>query len=284
MFCALKFLMILIAAGSTRAAAVDSIENTFNCYLDYLKRQGLLENDFKSELFNGEAELCDTVLSTTTAAVYSALLDEFRQIDAFENSSECIVETLRKAKWSDLDIKEQVYEFIDSLSAEEKKTKISEIKKRQENISSEAIISCMAEKEFGELFDQIFYKDEQEDFVLDYCARSYVFDNKLVDSTVYEISMNPRNIITKNIKCDHIIAKNFKAAEEELREHLLKEVGENSGKVDCLIKKYHEHRYFNKTLAIELLGELNISDGRKAIEKENFIKFMIEVTKNLGQC
>lgn len=281
---ALNILLVLTVAGFVQAAAVESMENTFNCYADYLKRQGLLDNNFKSEPFNGEAELCNIVLSTTTAGIYSALLEEFVKVGEFNGSAECIVETLKKAKWSDLDIKEQVFHFMKSLSDEEKEIKIRELKKLQENISSDAIISCMAEKEFGELFDQIFNKDEQEDFVGDFCARAYVVGNQLLDTNVYKIIMNPKNLITKDINCNEIMKKNFEAAEIELREHLLKDVGENSGKVDCLIDQYHRHRYFNKTLTIELLGELNISNQQKSIERENFINFMVEVTKKLSEC
>lgn len=284
MWSEVNFLLILIVARLVQAAEVESMENTFNCYAEYLKRHGLLGSDYKSDPFNGEAELCDIVLSSTTAGVYSALLEEFSQVDEFKSSAECIVEGLRKAKWSDLDIKEQVYEFMDTLSAEEKAAKIQELKLLQGRISSEAIISCMADKEFGELFEQIFRKDEQEDFGGDYCARAYVVDNQLVDTNIYKIELNPKNLKTQEIQCGEIIYKNFKAAEEELREHLLKDVGENSEKVECFIKQYHQHRYFNKTLAIELLGEINISNDRKLIEKESFIKFMIEVTKTLSKC
>lgn len=280
----LDFLVFVVIASSARAAKVDSMENTFNCYTDYLKRHGLLESNFQSEPFNGESILCEVVLSTTVEGVYSALRDEFSKTEELKDAASCIVENLKAAKWSDLDIKEQIYEFSDLLSDEEKHEKIRELKKLQGKISGDAIVACMAEKEFGELFDQIFHKDDQEDFVGDYCARRFAIVNNLVDVNVYNVSLNPKNLKTEDINCDVINSQHFAEAERELREHLLKDIGENAHKVDCLISKYHDNHYFNKSLAVALLGELNVSGDQKTRERNNFIAIMIKITKNLSEC
>lgn len=267
------------------AAEVDSIENTFNCYADYLKRHGVLEEKFVSEPFNGESLLCETVLSTTVAGVYSTLLEEFRMSEQLNSSADCIVENLKQAKWSDLDIKEQVYVFSEAMSEAEKDQKIHELQRLQATISSSAVISCMAEKEFGELFEQVFSKEEEhEDFEADYCARSYAIENKIIDTAIYAVNPNPNNIDTKAVQCREIVEKNFKEAEDELRVHLLKDIGENAHRVDCLIKKYHDNHYFNKTLAVELLGELKITDDQKKAEKKKFIDNMTKITMSLAEC
>lgn len=106
-----KVVLVLISALNVLGAELESMENTFNCYSDYLKRHGVLEPHFQNEPFNGESQLCEAVLSTTVAEVYRNLLKEFKRNDQLHDSAECIVEELRKAKWSDLDIKEQVGRF-----------------------------------------------------------------------------------------------------------------------------------------------------------------------------
>lgn len=281
----IDFLVIFVVISSVKSAEVDSMENTFNCYTDYLKRHGVLETSFKSEPFNGESMLCEVVLSTTVDGVYSALFDEFNKTEEFdETAATCIVDNLKKAKWSDLDIKEQVFEFSELLNDEEKIEKIRELKQLQGKISSEAIVSCLATQQFGELFDDIFHKDDEVDFVGDYCARMYALDNKLIDTNIHHINPNPNGLITNEIKCDVINKQHFDEAEIELRQHLLKDIHENDAKVDCLIRKYHENHYFNKTLAVELLGELSISDDQKKIERSKFIDSMINITKTLSEC
>lgn len=279
-----KVLGFLIFVCAVQSADVETMENTFNCYSDYLKRHGLLEGDFKTEPFNGESYLCEAVLSTTVEGIYKSLREEFTKMTDFKDAAECIVETLKRAKWSDLDIKEQVIETSSSLSDKEKEEKIRILKNIQNRISNEAIVTCMGEKEFGELFDQIFSKDEQEDYVGDYCARRYAIDNNLLDPVLYHVIPNPNKIITSDIDCNIINQHHLAQAELELRQHLLKDIGEDVEKADCLIKKYHDNHYFNKTLAIALLGELNITEEQRMVERDRFIRSMEKITKELAEC
>jgi hypothetical protein len=281
----LYIFVIFILASLAQGAEVETIENTFNCYADYLKRHGMLEQNYKSEPFNGESFLCDVVLSTTVEGIYSGLLEEFSLIEDLRDSSQCIVDNLRKAKWSDIDIKEQVYEVSEALSDAEKEEKIKELKVLQNQISSDAIVNCMAAREFGGLFDQIYTKDDQEeDFVGDYCARAYAVEKKIIDTNLYQVNINPKDLITKDIGCSAINQQHFSDAEEELRQHLLKDIEIDDKKVKCLIAKYHENHYFNNTLAIAILSELNISDVQKENERNKFIQSMISITRVLSEC
>lgn len=281
----LGFFVVMTICASIRSAEVESIENSFNCYADYLKRHGMLEESFQSEPFNGESILCEAVLSKTVEGVYAGLLEEFKKNDELKVAAECVVENLKEAKWSDLDIKEQLLVFTSSLSENEKDKQMFELEAQQSKISNAAVVSCMAEKEFGEMFDEIFNKeDDQVDHASDYCARTYIIDNNLIDNSVYHVDPNPKHIDVKNIPCEDIVKKNFEVAEEELKQHLLKDLGENDHKVDCLIKKYHDNHYFNKTLIVALLGELKISDDQKNVEKEKFIESMIKITMSLEEC
>lgn len=269
-----------------------SMENTFNCYTDYLKRQRVLDDNFESSPFEGESFLCDMILATTVNRVYEELFHEF-SIDArFGEAASCIVESLKNSKWSDLDIKEQVYEVSDLLTQPEKEHKIQEIKRTQEKISSEAILSCLSEKEFGELFNSIITNsttqdDEEEnkneeDLVGDYCARIYGVEKGLIKD--YKIDVNPSGLITTYIKCDIVNQKHFDDAESELRNHLLKDVGIPEGKVECYMARYHDNKYFEKTLAIALLGELNLNDEQEKLERKQFIDTMVNITRVIAEC
>ncbi|CRL07703.1 CLUMA_CG020657, isoform A [Clunio marinus] len=280
----LDFVLIVITVSTVQSASVESMENTFNCYADYLKRHGLLEPSLQFEPFNGESFLCETVLSATVEGVYSGLYDEFSKREDLKDAAMCIVNTLKELKWSDLDIKEQIYLISDGLTGEEKDMKIQELKKVQARISGNAIVSCLADKEFSELFNQIYAKDDQEDDVSDYCARKYAIESNLIDRNVYHISLNPKNISVNGIECDIINKQHFDDAEEELRQHLLRDFKEDRQKVDCLIKKYHENRYFDKTLSIALLSELDITEQQKEVERKRFIENMTVITKNLAEC
>lgn len=270
-----------------------SMENTFNCYADYLKRHGVLDEGFESSPFDGESFLCEMILQTTVNRVYEELYHEFSINENFKDAAGCIVESLKSSKWSDLDIKEQVYEVSNLLTQPEKEQKIREIKRLQEKISGNAILQCLSEKEFGELFNTIISnstheEDEEdksdEDLVGDYCARKYGIDNKLIDSNEYQINVNPTNIITTYVQCDVVNQKHFDDAEEELRNHLLTNVGIGEEKVDCYMQKYHDNHYFDKILTIALLGELNLDETQKQREKKKFIETMVNITRVIADC
>lgn len=269
-----------------RTEEVITVDNTFNCYTDYLKNHGFLESHLKTEPFKGEKYLCEMILATTVDRVYEELYNEFSQNENFKHAAGCIVESLRDSKWSDLDIKEQIYEATDLLTPPEKELKIREIKHLQEKISSNSILTCLSNMEFGELFDLIISNSTQdeEDLVGDYCARKYGVDHNLIDIDEYAINLNPTNMITEYIQCDVVNNKHFDDAEIELRNHLLKDVGATKEKVDCYIGKYHDNHYFNRTLAIALLGELNLTDEQKQREKKKFVDTMVNITRIISEC
>lgn len=262
------------------------LSNTYNCYTDYLKRHGIIDHHYKSQPFDGEDFLCEMILESTVNRVYAELYHEFSSNIDFKDSAECIVDNLRDSKWSDLDIKEQIYEVSDLLTFPEKEHKILEIKKQQEQISSEAVLSCLSEKEFGELFDSIIANstNDDEDLVGDYCARNYGIENKLINLNEYKINLNPKGIVATYIQCDVVNKKHFDDAEQELRNHLLNDENVPEDKVNCYMKKYHDNHYFDRTLAIALLGELNLSEEQRERERKNFVTAMINITRVISEC
>lgn len=289
-----KYFVIIPALFASSLSANDvridnetiSIENTYNCYADYLKRHGIIEDNFESQPFDGQEVLCEMILESTVNRVYAELYKEFSANENFKTSAGCIVKSLRDSKWSDLDIKEQIYEVSDLLTLPEKQLKILEIKQQQEKISGDAIFSCLSEQEFGELFDSIISNAtfDDDDLVGDYCARKYGIENNLIDTNEYEVNLNPSNIITTYIQCDVVNRKHFDDAESELRKHLLTDAKVDEEKVNCYMKKYHENHYFDKTLAVALLGELKLNDQQRERERKKFLTTMINITRIISEC
>ena len=106
-----RFLLAFIPLISiSNGSETISMKNTFNCYADHLKKHGVLEESFISSPFLGESFLCEMILTSTTNRVYDELYNEFSVDERFNNSAKCIVDSLKEAKWSDLDIMEQVSE------------------------------------------------------------------------------------------------------------------------------------------------------------------------------
>jgi uncharacterized protein YdeI (BOF family) len=287
----LNLILILIVAVMQGAFAqsngdVMAVQETFNCYTDYLKKHGFMDAEVKTEPFDGESSLCEMILATTVNRIYGDLYKEFHSDKNFRDAAACIVQHLKASKWSELDIMEQIFEASTLYGDVEKEKKIRDIKVQQDKISSNSILVCLSEREFGELFDSIIGNVTMDDLdqVGDYCARKYGVDNNLIDTNVYKINLNPSNLVTTYIQCDIVNKKHFEEAEIELRKHLLKDMGVAEDKVNCYIEKYHENHYFDKTLAIALLGELKITDEQKAREKKHFVAAMTNITRVISEC
>lgn len=278
---------IMLVFISLSEARSPKATESFNCYADFLKRHGMLEDQFKSEPYYGEAGMCAVILTKTIDGAYDMLFREFQKNTDLNIAAECIVDNLRKENFSDLDLKEHVYEASPYLSRQLKDEKIKELKKKQKQISAEAILACLAEQEFGEMFDNLYKNstgDDEDDLLGDYCARKYGIDNNLIDLRIYQLEINPRAINVSEVKCKSINEKHFQEAEKELQKYLESESGISTEKVNCFLEKYHDNHYFDRTLSIALLSEINITTEQKDEERRKFIEIMTNITKVIASC
>lgn len=277
---------IILVASTLIGARGPKATETFNCYADFLKRHGMLDDEFQSEPYNGEAGMCAIILTKTIDGAYDMLFREFQKNSDLKNAAECIVDNLRKENFSDLELKEQVYEGSPYLSRQLKDGKIKKLKKIQKKISAEAILACLAEQEFGEMFDNLYNNstEEDEDLLGDYCARKYGIDNNLIDLNIYQLELNPKAINISDVKCKIINDKHFQEAENELKNYLESQSGISTDKVICFMEKYHDNHYFDRTLSIALLSEIDITIEQKDKERKKFIETMTNITKVIAGC
>ena len=277
--------LMLVASMLVDAKSPKATER-FNCYADFLKRHGMLDDEFQSEPYNGEAGMCAIILTKTIDGAYDMLFREFQKNVDLRDAAECIVDNLRKENFSDLELKEQVYEGSPYLSRQLKDGKIKELKNIQKQISAEAILSCLAEQEFGEMFDNLYNNstEDDEDLLGDYCARKYGIDNNLIDLNIYQLELNPKAINVSEVKCEIINDKHFQDAETELKNYLESQSGISKEKVKCFMEKYHDNHYFDRTLSIALLSEIKITTQQKEAERKMFIETMTNITKVIAGC
>lgn len=277
---------IILVASSLIDAKSPKATETFNCYADFLKRHGMLDDEFQSEPYNGVAGMCAIILTRTIDDAYDMLFREFQKNIDLRDATECIVDNLRKENFSDLKLKEQVFEGSPYLSRQLKDGKIKELKKIQKQISAEAILACLAEQEFGEMFDNLYNNstEDDEDILGDYCARKYGIDNNLIDLNIYQLALNPKAINVSEVKCEIINDKHFQDAENELKSYLETQTGISKEKVKCFMEKYHDNHYFDRTLSIALLSEIEITTAQKNEERRMFIETMTNITKFISSC
>lgn len=284
----MKLIIIFVIFGVVSCVEKEEVipmDTTLNCYIDHLKKISFMDvRSLQSNVTMDQFELCEMILETAREKIYMELYDEFSKNENLNESAICIVQNLKNSHWSDLEIQEEIYELYEVFTKDEKHEKIQALRSRQHKLSNDAIVACMAEHEFGELFDNIFNQNEADDQAHKYCQLKYVFDKKIVDSSYFPIDWDTKFMKLNESFCEILNSQRFAEAEFELKQHLIKDIGENEAEADCLINTYHSQNYFNKTLAIEILNELKVNEEQKLKERRKFIDSMIEITNSLALC
>ena len=55
-----------------------SISDSTNCFVDYLKRHGVFENNLKSETLHTTTEECDLMIEDAINSIYSDYLNHYK--------------------------------------------------------------------------------------------------------------------------------------------------------------------------------------------------------------
>lgn len=279
----LNIILIFIGVTTISAAQVETVENTFNCYAEHLKGQGLLEQTFQTDPFEGDFILCEATVKAASEMQLSAIREKFIKIESVKDSVDCVIESLNNSRFIDLELLKQVFEETQLINDESKLIKLKEVSNILKKLSTESVEICLKSRELRDTFDIMLDKDDEEDLVGDFCARQHVLEKGLIDTNRYKVILNPSNIKTENIKCDEIITAEFKQLEDGIRLHegskMLK-----SEQIECIIGMYHKNDYFSKVMAVGVLGELNLSEEQKQQERETFVKSILNLTVQMSDC
>lgn len=288
-FAILTILGVFTLTSFVESRYIDSSAKT-NCYIKYLKSIGKLDENFEedSEGFNNDIA-CD--FESLKQDIYRESALTIRRKTEFGKNTKCIMSELRSKNWAETQMLDIVYASLDAESnANKYAEKIAESEAAGDKIGVNAFFYCLAADEFGEMFDK-FIEDnssssEEDDPVEEYCVRKYVVDNNLIDTTKYNLALNPKNIDVSNVNCDEIIAKTFKDFEKSITKTLIDDddFDFNDTEAQCTLTKYREGNFGPKFMVAAILGELNLSAEGKAEEKKKFIDAMYEVVRMYNEC
>lgn len=266
-----------------QAAQVESVENTFNCYAEYLKARGLLEQNFHTDPFVGNFQLCEATVTAASQMQLTTIREKFMKVESLKDSVDCVVDRLRTSMYNDFQLLKEVLEETRLLKDEEKISQLKEVTKVLKMLSTDSVQFCLRIRDFSETYDIMFDKDEEEDLVGDYCVRQHVLEKGLIDTNLYKVDLNPANITTQNIECDKIISSELKQLEGGIRLHESSKLF-GSEQIECVIRMYHKNDYFSRVMAIGVLGELNLTEDQKKLEKEKFLKKIINLSEQMPDC
>lgn len=184
-------------------------------------------------------------------------------------NNECLYEQLSNSTFEDLIYKTMVYKAF--YSEDDKKEKLAEIAKDMTKHLKIYSHPCFDGSElFGLIFEagtEIFKSDE-----IMYCVRKHLVDNHYLDTSVYHIKVNPKDLETSSIDCSDEIST------QRTRAHI------PFGNEECTTKQLNEFKYFENISRIVFLAEVKINDDQKKKELDKFNMYYPKLRKRIDLC
>lgn len=280
-------MIALLAAGAAciDARAVD-FSTDVDCYIGYLKTNHDLADDFP---IHGTkmAEGCDEAVESFVDATYKDAEAELTSDEGLKDNTKCIMERLHHHKFADHKMLEKVYELSHTMTAEEKKTKISEAEELTKVGKVSGIQHCITEKDLGAQFDLFFkHKPDTDEFEV-YCKRKYVTEHNLINTEVYHFEINEKDVDFGHLNCDMGIKAAGAKFEERLAAFLKKGEDKHANTEDeseCVKNVHLDGKFFEITLVVDVLADLGLTEEQQAIERKRFVEAMGTISGASMRC
>lgn len=250
------------------------------------------------------SDQCELKLNEYREMFYTELTTELKADEEFITTADCIVEQAKSLHLAEVAMKRHVYENTRRMSRRKRKKSMRAIDYAIEKKMEVAVKLCTTDEVFGELFDSLYASDNSTDSSKenkvdsntseeeetsekgeDYCTRKYMIDNGFINTTVYDVKLNPENIAVTDLKCEEMVKASKLQSLNEIKEEFEDEHRRPSKKTTrCIMKAMTSSNYFENSIKVAMLGEIKISEELKAVEREKFIVAMKEMYENILKC
>lgn len=241
--------------------ALDSYRG-YECVMQYLKEKGEFDSKFQTEI---PAATCSFIVSLKMGLVnesYSGTIKE-----KFPNEFHCLVSEMDQRSTYDSVLKAYTIHYAPAtevaLKAHLNETR-NKLQQRLEEVASE----CKADKKtFILIFSAILgiEDDTVKTIQLNYCSAKYVAENKLLNTVLDDYELNPYHIDTKLINCTEIIENKRNEFEKEFVDL---EASEGRALAECVRHAYEKGRFFDYSIALEVLSLSNLKLLKEVRERE----------------
>lgn len=246
----------------------------------------MLDSDYPEHSVSvAETGNCDKLIADTKETVYTNVAAALGRQDFFKYKP-CMMSDLKKRRYAEYTMKQAVFLSSESMSQEEIGLKVNAIIRRNKSLVQDSMKLCMYSDLFGKLFDDLFDQtenEEEDDALLEYCVRKYVVDSNLVDTKVYKVTLNPKNLDVQNVNCKESL-ETQKRELMELIEEMLDSESKDEITSDCARQRFLNTGFVDKMMEISVLSEMNITDAQKEGERKRFVDFIGNLIKSVVNC
>lgn len=275
-----------MAISATISAQIPS--TTFNCLGAYAKTQGINDPVFESIDYNSSKEECVEIRQKFISEVRREIRAKIFEADILPKHRNCIYEKLTGSEsFVNSLIKAAALEYS-GLSDQVGRLK-STVDAVLEFVKS-SVVHCESESSIIEQFDSLFdeakkAKKNVTDYEEEYCVKTYLIKNNLIDYALYNIVPNQHNITVAGLNCEAMIKRSNDEMYEQLGFVYLEKSSLGSiDKVECALEKFREADYFDLIMKITALTTVDITPEQKSNERENFVRILSNISSNIISC
>lgn len=272
---AITFFALTVDSRPTRAVHDFS---QINCYIKHLKAESKLDANYPE--FNNASQIqnCSEIIKSNNKKLYENIALQIQSESPLSESAECIVDEMKLRDSADDYMKRLVFSTSNTLTVTEKQQIDLKIKLNTKMTLKNAAKSCKAyEKVYEKEFDRFFkiFSEGESDKVKDFCVRKHVVDNKLMDFSVYNVTIFPENVNATQIVCAKILEKFAEGFTKGLIKTLRDDgKGFDEVELECFLGKLQKVKFMDKLLVIGVLSEIDITEEQKNAERKKYVEFM----------
>lgn len=260
----------------------------FKCLAAYAKTKGIQDPAFVDIDYDSSKDECVQLRHKFISGIRKEIRSKISEAEILPKYSNCIYEKLTGSESFVNSITKAAALEYSGLVEQSGKLKTT-VETVLEYIKS-SVASCKNEGDFGEEFDVIFENEKIAvknitDHEQEYCIKKYLVKNKLVDTVMYDVDLNPSHINVTGLNCEAMIKKFNDEIYDELGFAYLETSNLGSiEKVECALEKFREADYFDLIMKITALTSANITAEQRSNERENFIRILISISSNIAAC
>lgn len=262
----------------------DSTDNKYSCIEEYLRSIEALSQGPRH--FNE---------SNLSQAECNSFVQEFRNnyykdkavnvLSSSQDEVDCIIDHFKKKRVADVIMEDLIYSSSEIISDELRKEKTDAILNAVQKQELTAAKFCQFKIHFLRNYFDLLYQryrrnEPKASPEREYCWRKYIVENNYIDTSDYNVTLNPLDIDTSGIDCMKILEST-----NEKSEQTIVEIFENTNFLPkCLKKAFNDHKLYNIIARTCIYGEIGLSEEALNEERKKYMDEMNKFSDDLAKC
>lgn len=261
--------------------ATSQAKLTVECVVDYLKFRNIQDDAFNSvESYSGDPGTCSDNVKAKVKEYYENARSKMESNFKQRPHADCSMKDVEGETYENLLLKAEAIELkgvgLKFWKISSKNSKVEELRRKAQEVVDNAIIKCKGQSDYGAFFDTFYEQKRTEPMTdeFDYCMRKHLVEKSVVNPSLYNFKVNPKNIRTDSVDCVGIM----KIALEQM------EASITSAGSGCVIDAFINNGYLDLIMKIQLISKLTLNPLEKENEKRIFVDSMINMTHKIKTC